>query len=434
MNIEKLGKPRIVVIGGGFAGLNLVKRVNTHKYQVVLIDKNNFHTFQPLLYQVATAGLEPDSIAYPLRKRFRNKKNVHFRVAEVKNVDTQKQVLETSIGSLSYDFLVIATGAITNYFGMENVRKYAIPMKSLVESLDLRSKILEQFEDALNQKSITEVNKRLTFVIAGGGATGVELAGALSELKNKILPKDYPDLDIRKMQIHIIEGADRLLASMSHQSSEKSEKFLKKLGVNVWTNAMVQNYDGEVVTTQDGMEIPTKTLIWAAGVKPNPIQGFDNQDFERGRFIVDGTCKLVHHDKVYALGDVAASQDEKSGRALPMLASVAMQQGSYLAKYFNANLQYKDFQYLDKGTMATIGRNKAVVDLKKFRFQGIFAWFVWMFVHVMLLVGYRNRMIVLTNWFWNYISYNNGSRLIVRKSKANPEVNEKKKDEKSIHS
>ncbi len=433
MNIEKQDRPRVVVIGGGFAGLNLAKRINTQKYQVVLIDKNNYHTFQPLLYQVASAGLEPDSIAYPLRKKFRRKKNIHFRIAEVTKVDTKVKTIETSIGPISYDYLVIASGAKTNFFGMKNVEQFSIPMKSLVESLNLRSRILEQFEDALNQDQVNEINKRLTFVIAGGGATGVELAGALAELKNKILPKDYPDLDIRKMQIHLVEGSDRLLASMSTKASEKAERFLKKLGINVWTSMRVEDYDGDIVRMKDGMDIPSKTLIWAAGVSANPIDGFQTDDFERDRFLVDGNCQLLHHEGVFAIGDVASFKPANEDRPLPMLASVAMQQGNYLAKYFNKNLNYKNFKYIDKGTMATIGRNKAVVDLKKFRFSGIFAWFVWMFVHVMLLVGYRNRVIVLVNWFWNYVSYNNGLRLIVRNSKEDPKSNEKRTNKKSVH-
>jgi NADH dehydrogenase len=416
MNIEKLNKPRIVVIGGGFAGLNLVQKINTQKYQVVLIDKNNYHTFQPLLYQVASAGLEPDSIAYPLRKKFRNKKNVHFRIAEVSKINSDLNTISTSLGTLEYDYLVIASGAKTNFFGMKNVEKFSIPMKSLLESLNLRSKILESVELALNKDSVAEITKHLTFVIAGGGATGVELAGALSELKHKILPKDYPDLDIRKMQIHVIEGADRLLAGMGEKSSEKAEKFLAKLGVNVWTSKIVQDYDGDVVQTVDGMEIPTKTLIWAAGVKANPIDGFKEEDFQHNRFITDEFCKLSNYENIYALGDVANFINRKNDRALPMLASVAMQQGKYLGKLFNSSMKYKAFVYRDKGTMATIGRNKAVVEVGKINFQGIFAWFVWMFVHVMLLVGFRNRAIVLINWFWNYISYNNGSRLIIRKT------------------
>ena len=429
MNIEKLGKPRVVVIGGGFAGLNIAKTINTHKYQVVIFDKNNYHTFQPLLYQVASAGLEPDSIAYPLRKKFRSKKNLHYRMGEVIKVDASKRCLITSLGNLDYDYLVIATGAKTNFFGMKEVEKYSLPMKTLVESLDLRSKIFENVEDALNQDSLDEMKKRLNFVIAGGGATGVELAGALSELKHKILPKDYPDLDLRLMQIHIIEGSDRLLAAMSAKSSEKAEKFLKKLGVNIWTSKRVESYDGDQVVTADGMNFNTKSLIWAAGVIGNPIDGFNEEDFNRNRFVVNENCRLKNYENIYAMGDVASFQIKNQERPLPMLASVAMQQGVYLAKLFNSNFNYKPFKYINKGTMATIGKNKAVVDLGRFKFQGIFAWFVWMFVHVMLLVGYRNRVIVVINWFWNYLSYNNGSRLIIRKTKVDQQEIDVKKDE-----
>jgi len=418
MNIPDIDLPRVIIIGGGFAGLKLAKKINKEHYQVVLIDKNNYHTFQPLLYQVATSGLEPDSIAYPIRKTFKNHNNFHFRLAEVKNINQKKKSIETNSGNINFDILVIATGAKTNFFGMKNVETHAIPMKSLVESLDLRSKVLQNFEKALYSNNIKEQEKLMSFVIVGGGPTGVELAGALAELKKQVLPEDFPDLDIRKMKIHIIEAAPRVLASMSEDASTKANQFLKKLGVHIWTNTQVTNYDGELVSTNGKINFYSNTLIWAAGVQGAPLKGLDASTIGRGnRIIVNEYNQINGFENIYALGDVALIQTKENTIGNPMLGAVAMQQGLHLAKNLNKiakNKEKKPFKYKDKGNMATIGKNLAVVDLPRFKFQGFFAWYVWMFVHLMLLVGFRNKIVVFINWAWSYIRSDKGTRLIIR--------------------
>ena len=425
MNIPQIDLPRIVVIGCGFAGLKLVKQLNTKKYQVVLFDKNNYHTFQPLMYQVASAGLEPDSIVYPIRKVFNRKNNFHFRMAQVHQIDAENKLVYTSIGSIDYDYLVMATGADSNFFGMENIEKYSMPMKSLVEALNLRSVILQNFEKALHTTDINERKALMSFVIVGGGATGVELAGALAELKRYILPKDYPDLDIRKMQIHLVQGGDRLLPAMSEKASESSEKFLRKMGVNVWLKVRAKDYDGHALYTNDETYY-TKTVVWTAGVQGVPTPGLNAEMTKSCRVVVDEYNRIKGYEDIFAIGDVAAHLCEETPYGLPMLASVAVQQGTYLGKNLNRLAKEKDmkpFVYKDKGTMATIGRNLAVVDLKKLQFGGWFAWILWMLIHLMLLVDFRSRLIVFVNWAWSYICYDKGTRLIVRKVADKTEMN-----------
>ena len=415
-NIPDLDLPRVVIIGCGFAGIKLAKSIDSKRYQVVLLDKNNYHTFQPLMYQVASSGLEPDSIVYPVRKVFKGKRNFHFRMTSVEAIDHGNKQVQTTIGNIPYDYLVVATGATSNFFGMSNIEKHSFSMKSLTESLDLRSVILQNFELALNTADLKERERLMSFVIVGAGPTGVELAGALAELKRYVLPKDYPDLDLRIMQIHVIEASDRVLANMSPESSAKSEKFLKDLGVNVWLNTRVQDYDGKVATT-DKKEFPTETLIWSAGVKGAPV-AFDKAKLTRDdRILVDDFNRVQGYEDVFAVGDVACIESEADGRGHAMLASVAGQQGQHLGKNLNnlaRNKALEPFVYNDRGTMATIGRNRAVVDLTFLKFGGILAWFVWMFLHLMLLVDYRNRLIVLANWTWRYFNYDKGFRLIVR--------------------
>jgi len=416
LNIPVLDIPRIVIVGGGFAGLKLAKGIDSKYYQTVLVDRNNYHTFQPLMYQVASSGLEPDSIAYPLRKVFKHKKRFHFRMADVLKVDETSKTVYTSIGEIGYDILVIATGADSNFFGMDNVQKHSMPMKNLVESLNLRSHILRNFEKALNTKDLSEQEALMSFVIVGGGPTGVELAGALAELKKQVLPTDYPDLDIRRMQIHIVEAADRLLAAMSETSSDKTEKFLKKMGVNVWLGTQVKDYDGTTVVT-DKRTFNSKTLVWAAGVKGCPVDGLDATIARGNRIVTDEFNFIKGIADVYCIGDVAMIQTEDNPNGHAMLASVAGQQGAQLANNLNRKARGKEmepFAYTDKGTMATIGRNLAVVDLPFLSFGGIMAWLTWMFVHLMLLVDYRSRLVVFINWAWSYINYDKGTRLIVR--------------------
>jgi NADH dehydrogenase len=417
LNIPNIDLPRVVVIGCGFAGLKLIQKMNSNNFQVVLFDKNNYHTFQPLMYQVASASLEPDSIVYPIRKVFKGKKNFHFRIAEVEDIDPDSKTVVTSIGTLQYDYLVIATGAVTNFFGMKNVQRYSYTMKSLRESINLRSLILQNFEKALNTNNHEERAKLMNFVIVGGGATGVELAGALAELKKNILPNDYPDLDIRQMQIHIIEASGKILGGMSDSSSNQSYKFLKNLGVNIWLNTFVKDYDGSTAITS-ATDFKTKTLIWSAGVVGQPVG--DLKVNGGNRIITDKYNKVLDQEHIFAIGDVASIQSEAEGKGHVMLASIAGQQGHQLAKNLNAivnNKKMTPFSYKDRGTMATIGRNRAVVDLPFFKFSGIIAWLVWMFLHLMLLVDFRNRLIVFINWSWSYINQDKGLRLIITEPK-----------------
>ena len=419
MNIPQTSFPRVVIIGGGFAGLAAARGLEDQELQVVLIDKHNYHTFQPLLYQVATGGLEPDSIAFPLRKRFNDVENFYFRLAEVTKVNASLNTIETTIGSLEYDELIIATGSTTNFFGNTNIEKYAMEMKSVPQALNIRSLVLENFEEALLETDLEKRRALMNFVIVGGGPTGVELAGALAEMKKGILPKDYPDLDIRQMKINLIQSSGELLKGMSDKASKKSEDFLIKLGVDVWKDLRVLDYDGKTVTTNGHDNFKAETVIWAAGVKGDAIDGLE-QDclIERAnRFKVDEYNKVIGYENVYAIGDVACMQTEKYEKGHPMMAQPAIQQGKLLGKNILAKRKgkkLKPFKYNDKGSMATIGRNKAVVDLPKWRFQGVFAWFVWMFVHLFSLIGFRNKVIVFMNWVYNYIRFDRETRLIIR--------------------
>lgn len=421
--VPDLNIPRVVIIGGGFGGLHTVKALKNKDVQVVLIDRNNYHTFQPLLYQVATAGLEPDSIAFPIRKLFKGYKNFTFRNATVKRVIAEDKRIETNIGSLQYDFLIIATGSRTNFFGMEDVKNNAMPLKTVIQSLDFRHLMLQNFEKALLTSDISKRESQMNFVLVGAGPTGVEMAGALGELKRFILPTDYPELDVRRMQIHIIEAGPRLLPALDKASSDKAYEYLKKLGVNIWLNTAVKSYDGTEVLAQDAAEgkevqILAKNLIWSAGVEGNHFNGIPENKIARGnRIEVDEFNAVKDLEGVYAIGDVAAMINDDTPRGHPMVAPVAIQQGELLAKNLMrkiAGQPMKSFKYHDKGSMATIGKNKAVVEVGKFKSQGAFAWFIWMFVHIMSLVGYRNKVIVLINWLWNYVNYDRGIRLIIR--------------------
>ncbi|MFV0541848.1 MAG: NAD(P)/FAD-dependent oxidoreductase [Aestuariibaculum sp.] len=419
MNIPRTSFPRIVIIGGGFAGVSLAKKLARQEVQVVLLDKHNYHTFQPLLYQVSTGGLEPDSIAYPIRKILKDFPNFHFRLAHVEEVKVEEKTVVTNIGNLKFDYLVLASGSATNYFGNAEIEKYSMTMKTIPQSLNLRSLILENFEDALLTSDLNERNALMNFVIVGGGPTGVELAGALAEIKKGILPKDYPDLDTRLAQIHIIQSGDCILKGMSDEASTKAEDFLERLGVNIWKNVRVTNYDGKTVTTDSDLTFETATLIWAAGVKGATIKGLDVENFitKANRVLVNEFNQVKGFDHIFAIGDVACLVNDAFPKGLPMMAQPAIQQGEQLGSNilrFIEKQPMKPFVYKDKGAMATIGRNKAVVDLPKFKFQGVFAWFVWMFVHLFFLIGFRNRMVVFINWVYNYIRFDREARLIIR--------------------
>ncbi len=427
MNIPRTSFPRIVIIGGGFAGISLAKQLGKQDVQVVLLDKNNYHNFQPLLYQVSTGGLEPDSIAYPIRKILKDYPNFFFRLANVTEIDTQKNKVVTDIGALKFDYLVIATGSKTNFYGNDSIAKNSMAMKTIPQSLNLRSLILENFEDALLTSDLKERDALMNFVIVGGGPTGVELAGALAEIKKGILPKDYPDLDTRRAQINLVQSGDRILNAMSEKASEKAEMFLEKLGVNVWKNVRVLNYDGKIATTNTDLVFETATLIWAAGVKGATIKGIDAKDLlvKGNRIKVDQYNRVIGFNNIFAVGDVACMQTEAFENGHPMMAQPAIQQGKQLGKNLLRlieNKPLKPFVYKDKGSMATVGRNKAVVDLPTIKFQGVFAWFVWMFVHLFFLIGFRNRMVVFVNWVYNYVRFDREARLIIRPFKRNKSI------------
>ncbi|WP_092208173.1 NAD(P)/FAD-dependent oxidoreductase [Bizionia echini] len=419
MNIPKSNFPRIVVVGGGFAGINLVKSLKNKPVQVVLIDKRNYHTFQPLLYQVSSSGLEPDSIAYPLRKIIKSANNIFFRLAEVKAINTQSNCIQTSIGELSYDYLVLATGTKTNFFGNQEVEANSMPMKTVPQALNIRSLILQNLEKATIAKTVEERQAFLNFVIVGGGPTGVELAGAIAELKNNIVPKDYQDLNANDMHIHLLEGSKQLLPPMSSHASKKAADFLKDLGVHIHCNTFVKNYDGKKVETNTALELESETLIWAAGVTGNPVKGLPSEVlFEKlNRYRVNLYNQIEDFPNIFALGDIAYMETEAYPKGHPQVAQPAIQQGQLFAKNILkliANKPMKEFKYNDKGSMATIGRNKAVVDLGSLKFSGFFAWFVWMFIHLMALVGFRNRVVVFFNWTYNYINFDKAARLIIR--------------------
>jgi len=419
MNIPRTSFPRIVIIGGGFGGIALAQKLSKKEVQVVLLDKNNYHCFQPLLYQVSTGGLEPDSIAYPLRKVFIGYDNFYFRLAEVQEIEPEKKSIKTSIGALTYDYLVIATGSETNYYGNTELEKNAMAMKTIPQSLNLRSLILENFEQALLTDDYHERDALMNFVIVGGGPTGVELAGALAEIKKGILPKDYPDLDTRRATINLLQSGDRILNAMSQEASKKAEDFLEKLGVQVWKDVRVTGYDGKTATTKTDLTFDTATLVWAAGVKGATIKGLDAKEFLAGgnRLPVNEYNQVVGYPEIFAIGDIACMQSESHPNGHPMMAQPAIQQGRQLAANMGRLIEGKPlkvFKYTDKGSMATVGRNKAVCDLEHIRFQGVFAWFVWMFVHLFFLIGFRNRIIVFVNWVYNYIKFDREARLIIR--------------------
>ncbi|AKA34031.1 NAD(P)/FAD-dependent oxidoreductase [Flagellimonas lutaonensis] len=419
MNIPQSSHPRIIIIGGGFGGISLAKKLAGQEVQVVLMDKHNYHTFQPLLYQVSTGGLEPDSIAYPIRKVLQGYDNFYFRLAEVNQIETDKRIVKTNIGDLKYDYLVVAVGTETNFFGNKTLQQNSMAMKTIPQALNLRSLILENFEQALLTDDYHEREALMNFVIVGGGPTGVELAGALAEIKKGILPKDYPDLDTRRAQINLVQGGDRLLPAMSEIASKKAEDFLEKLGVNVWKNIRVTGYDGRLVTTDTETSFETATLVWAAGVKAVSIKGLDAKNFVTrcNRLKINRFNQVEGFDNVFAIGDVAHMETEAFPNGHPMMAQPAIQQGRLLGKNLIrliAGKQMEPFTYKDKGNMATIGRNKAVCDLPNFKFQGVFAWFVWMFVHLYFLIGFRNRVVVFINWVYNYIRFDREARLIIR--------------------
>ena len=392
-----------------------------------MLDKHNYHNFQPLMYQVATGGLEPDSIAYPIRKVLQESNDFYFRLANVVEIDTKNNKVIADIGELKYDYLVLATGSKTNFFGNKEMERNCMAMKTIPQSLNIRSLILENFEQALLTNDIEERHSLMNFVLVGGGPTGVELAGALAEMKKAVLPKDYPDLDVRKMEINLIQSGDRILNTMSEHASIKAEEFLVKLGVSVWKNVRVIGYDGRIVTTNSDLSFGSATVIWTAGVQGALIGGLSSESLiERADRIKVNVCnQVVGYENVFAIGDIASMVSKDFPQGHPMTAQPAMQQGIQLSENIIKLIDkkpMKPFEYKDKGSMATIGRNKAVVDLPNYKFSGVFAWFVWMFVHLLSLIGFKNKAVVFLNWVYNYIRFDREARLIIRPYKKKQAV------------
>ncbi len=420
VNIPETGQKRVVIVGAGFAGLKLARNLYKHNFQIVLIDRNNYHQFQPLFYQVASSGLEPSSISFPLRKVFQKVKNVFIRVAEVKAVNTERKTIETTLGPAWYDYLVMATGATTNFFGMDSFSHNSIPMKSVSEALLLRNTLLENFEKAVTLRDEIEIKRLLNVVVVGGGPTGVEVCGALAEMRKFVLPKDYPELDFSYMTITLVEANKQLLHGMSKDAGKKAFEYLTDLGVEVKLEHKVLNYDGAEVELEDKENFQTNTLIWAAGVKGQMPTGLNADLIVRGnRIKVNEVNKVDGLDGVFAIGDIAYMETKEYPHGHPQVAQVALQQAKNLAQNLiniKENRELVPFEYHDKGSMATVGRNRAVVDLPKVRFSGFPAWLVWMFVHLMSIVGVKNRLVIFINWLWNYMTYDQSLRLIIRQA------------------
>lgn len=414
---EKGTKKRIVIIGGGFAGLEIAKKIDKKQYQVVLLDKNNYYQFQPLFYQVASAGLEPSSISYPLRKMFQKQSSFHFRMCEAKQVIPKENKLETSIGYIIYDYLVIATGCDTNYFGNDSLKETTFALKTVSESLLLRNRILMSFEQAVDAHNDEELQETLSFVIVGGGATGVELAGALADMKKSILPKDYPEIDFNKMSIHLVDASPRLLAAMSEIASEKAAQTLKDRDVILHQNVSVKSYSEPIVELSNGTCLKSYNVIWVAGVKANSLAGLEETSYNRGRIVIDEYNQVAGHNNIFAIGDTSLLISDTTPKGHPQVAQVAIQMAKCLAKNLNGKLKGKTptkFVYSDRGSLATIGRNAAVADLGKFRFGGRVAWWLWLWVHILSIVGMRNRISVFIDWVWSYLNYDVSLRLLIR--------------------
>jgi len=424
MNIPDTQLPRIVIIGGGFGGMNLAQNLKKSPYQVVILDKRNYHTFQPLLYQVGTSGLEPDSIAYPLRKIIQDQENMYFRMADVSHIDTKLSKVRTDVGDLNYDHLVIATGTKTNFFGNKTIENNAVWMKTLPQALNIRSMMFENLEKANRIEDPEKRKELLRFVVAGAGPTGVELCGAIAELRLHVLQKDYPDMNTDDIEIHLVEGLDRVLPPFSEESSKSAQKTLEKMGVKIHLETMVDTYENNLVTTKGDLSFQTANFIWSAGVTGAAITGFGKTALHEkaNRYIVDIYNRVHGFQNIYAIGDIALMQSEEYPKGHPQVAQPAIQQGKHLAKNLKRIAKNKDmepFSYFDKGTMATIGRNKAVADVAKMHFSGFIAWIMWMFIHLWFLVGFRNRMVTLINWTYSYWNYDKAARLIVRPYKQN---------------
>ena len=419
MDLNKTaGMPRIVIIGGGFAGINLAKKLKNKPVEVLMLDKHNYHTFQPLLYQVAMGAIEADSIGFPLRRIFTNQKNFTFNLAEVKSINTEKNTITTDAGEITYDYLVIATGANTNFFGNEEIEHYTMPMKNISEALNIRSFMLQNLEKAVITKDYAEREALLTFVVVGGGPTGVELSGALAEMRNHVLCKDYPSLCEEDMKVYLVEGKPVVLGAMSANASAAAKKGLVKMGVVIYNGVHVKSYDGFELKIDDGKVIQTRNVFWAAGVIGEVPAGLPDGTITKGRRImVDEISRVVDYKNIFAIGDVSAMITPEMPNGIPGMAQGAIQTGQHLAKNLMNLINGHStvpFKYFDKGSLATVGENKAVADIGRLHFHGFIAWILWMFVHLMSLVGFTNKITVFTNWAVKYFTRNTDNRLIVR--------------------
>lgn len=417
-NLPKSDLPKLVIVGAGFAGLKLARKLSNQPFQVILFDKNNFHQFQPLFYQVATAGLEPSAISFPLRKIFHNSKNVTFRMAEVTQVETDKKRIFTDMGYMDYHYLVLAMGADTNYFGSETIEHFASPMKTVSEALFIRNKIISNYERAINIERMEDRKSLMNMVIVGGGPTGVELAGAMAELRNNVFPKDYPELSFKNMKVVLIEAGPAVLGSMSQESQEHALTYLKDLGVDVMVNTMVKDYDGKVVSLDGGGILETDTLLWAAGIKPNKIAGLTEDKYApNGRIMVDEFSEIPGISEVFVLGDISLMTVDRYPKGHPQVAQTALQQADNLAENLirvQNGKQRVPFRYKDLGSMATVGRKLAVVELPFLKFQGFLAWITWLLVHLMAILGVKNKLLIFLDWSWNYLHFDPSLRLLIK--------------------
>ena len=418
-NIERTDKKRIVIVGGGLGGLELAFKLVDDDYQVVLIDKNNYHQFPPLIYQVASGGLEPSSISFPFRRLFQGKKDFFFRMAKVESVNTDKKTINTTVGEIDYDYLVMAFGAKTNFFGNKDIEATTLPMKSVSEAMRLRNTILRNLELALTEEDPARKQALMNIVVVGGGASGVEIAGAVAEMKKNIIARDYPDLDSSQMHIYLVNAVDRLLSAMDPVSSKRAERDLKELHVHIRQPQFATEYKDGILKTSAGLEIPTQTVIWVSGICANTVEGFPAESIgHAGRFLTDRFCRVKGVKDVYAIGDVSLVEgDEEYPLGHPQLAQVAMQQANTVAKNFKAmakGKELKPFKYKNLGVMATIGRNHAVAEISGKKFGGFPAWALWLVVHLRSILGVKNKTFILLNWVWNYINYKQSLRLILK--------------------